>query len=588
MRSRMDGAGRARRGLAAVGLVLALAVAVTAAAATATAQEEVVPAELGSARATMRTFLTAMHDASVSPDRLDDAVDCLDLSDFAGLGAPERRELAVDLKEIIDRTRFVEYEELPDEPDAPPYVFLRERGGEVVLAGGSDRAWRFTGRTVASIPALLRTAQTRERVEGAAEGPAYTSPSTWVRQHVPASFRRVGFLLEHWQWLGLLAIALFGVFVDRIAVWFTVHFAKPLAKRLVPLAEEGLLERSARPLGVLAMAVFWRFAVPWLGLPPQALSILLVAITFLLAASGVWAAYRLIDVLAEYFAERASETATKYDDLLIPLIRKSLKIFLVAFGLVFIADNLDVDITSLVAGLGLGGLAFALAAQDVARNLFGSITVLLDRPFHVGDWVVIGDTEGTVEEVGFRSTRVRTFYDSLITVPNANLLNSPVDNLGARRYRRWKTTLSLTYDTPPDKMEAFCEGVREIVRQHPHTRKNYFHVYANEFGAASLNVLLYVFFETPDWSAELRERHRLFLDILRMAERIGVEFAFPTQTLHLLRPGEMPDHGDPLGIEEALEKGRGIGREIGSGDGESYRPAPGQHVDPTAGGDSSG
>jgi MscS family membrane protein len=141
--------------------------------------------------------------------------------------------------------------------------------------------------------------------------------------------------------------------------------------------------------------------------------------------------------------------------------------------------------------------------------------------------------EGTVEEVGFRSTRIRTFYNSLITLPNSNLIKASVDNLGDRTYRRWSTRLGIAYSTPPERIDAFCEGIRELVRKHPYTRKDYYHVYLNDFGADSLEILLYVFFKTPDWATELRERHRLGVDILRLAAELGVEFAFPTQTVFL-------------------------------------------------------
>jgi MscS family membrane protein len=202
-------------------------------------------------------------------------------------------------------------------------------------------------------------------------------------------------------------------------------------------------------------------------------------------------------------------------------------------GVLFVAQNLNVNVTSLVAGLGIGGLAFALAAKDTVENLFGSFTVLMDRPFQIGDWVVIGELEGTVEELGLRSTRIRTFYNSVITVPNSRLVHTAVDNLGARRYRRVKCMISVQYDTPPERLDAFCEGIRELIRRHPYTRKDYYLVYFNEFADSSLNILLYAFHETPDWPTELRERHRLFTDVVRLAQRLGIEFAFPTRTLHL-------------------------------------------------------
>jgi MscS family membrane protein len=134
--------------------------------------------------------------------------------------------------------------------------------------------------------------------------------------------------------------------------------------------------------------------------------------------------------------------------------------------------------------------------------------------------------------------------------------------MGSRRYRRIKTTLTLTYDTPPAKVEAFCEGVRELIRTHPYTRKDYFHVYLNDFSASSIDVMLYCFVETPDWATELRERHRLLADILRLAESLQVEFAFPTQTLHMTQV-DLPTHSNtPPDVAEAGELGRGAAHDI--------------------------
>ena len=263
------------------------------------------------------------------------------------------------------------------------------------------------------------------------------------------------------------------------------------------------------------------------------LNALVVATSIPMAVAGVWSAYRLVDVAAVYFASVAARTETHLDDLLVPLLRRGLKVLVVAVGVIFVAQNLDVNVSSLLAGLGIGGLAFALAAKDTVENLFGSFTVLIDHPFKIGDWVKIGDLEGTVEELGLRSTRIRTFYNSVITVPNSRLVQAAVDNLGARKYRRLSCKLGVQYDTSPEKIEAFCEGVRELIRRHPYTRKDYYMVYFNEFADFSLNILLYVFWETPDWPTELRERHRLLVDIVRIAKRLGVEFAFPTSTLHV-------------------------------------------------------
>ena len=288
-----------------------------------------------------------------------------------------------------------------------------------------------------------------------------------------------------------------------------------------------------RPLGLMAMALIWWSLLGMLGLPDTALIILSVAVKILVCLSAIWSTFRLVDIVDALLKRKALATPNKFDDLLVPMVRKSLKVFVVVMGVVFSADNLNIDVTSLLTGLGLGGLAFALAAKDLLGNFFGSLTVLLDRPFQIGDWVVIGDVEGSVEGVGFRSTKVRTFYNSLITVPNSFLTNTKIDNMGARRFRRMKSTLGLTYDTAPEKIDAFCEGIRGLIQLHPYMRKDYYHVYFNEYNAASLDILVYVFWETPDWNMELRERHRFLLDILRLAKQLNVEFAYPTQTLYL-------------------------------------------------------
>ena len=252
-----------------------------------------------------------------------------------------------------------------------------------------------------------------------------------------------------------------------------------------------------RPIRLALMSWFWLLGLTVLGLPPLARSYLGIAAWTVTAIGAVWALYRLIDIVGQFMAERAKRTDNRFDDLLVPIVTRTLKVFLVVAAMVLLADKANQDPTKLLTGLGLGGLAFALAAKDVVANIFGSFTILMDRPFQIGDWVTIGDIDGNVENVGVRSTRIRTFYNSLITVPNSEVITRSVDNMGARRYRRIKTSIGIAYDTPPEKVDAFCEGIREIIRRHPYTRKDYFHCYLNQFEASSLGILLYCFVETP-------------------------------------------------------------------------------------------
>ena len=251
------------------------------------------------------------------------------------------------------------------------------------------------------------------------------------------------------------------------------------------------------------------------------------------AAAMALLGLRGIDIFCEVLRRRAEGTATKMDDQLVPIIRTSLRVGVLALGGLFVLSNLNINITSLIAGVGLLGLGVALAAQDTVKNFFGGITVFADKPFQVGDWIVVGGVEGTVEEVGLRSTRVRTFYNSIVTVPNYTFTDTNVDNMGARRWRRYSTTLGLSYATTPEQMQAFVEGVRAIIRANPSMRTDFYIVEFKEFGPSTLDVMLYCFIDAPNWNDEMRVRHVLNLDIVRLAERLGVEFAFPTQTLHI-------------------------------------------------------
>ena len=491
--------------------------------------------DLASPRATFDTFLTAMNDVRAGEkERIRDAAACLDLSRVPGLARDETgAESARQLKTYLDKLELIDLAAIPDEAEAGTWVYRMQPEGEVSLARTKDGVWLFSPQTVAALPALVASVADREFVAGLTGGGRASAFAQWVRRQVPAPLRQSAFLLEIWQWIALLVMALAGVIVDRATRFvFTLWWRRVLSRSGLPV-DRKVLSDFATPLGIAAMSLLWHLVLPQLGLPASALAALKFAATLLLAAAGVWAAYRLVDLLSVYIAQLASKTDTKFDDLLVPLFRRALKILVVAFGIVFVAQNMDIKVTSLLAGLGIGGIALAMAAKDTVENLFGSVTVLIDRPFEIGDWIVVGDVEGTVEELGFRSTRVRTFHNSLITLPNSLLVKASVDNLGARRYRRLKTMVSVQYDTPPGKIDAFCEGIRELIRNHPYTRKDFYLVYFNQFAASSLDILLYAFHETPDWPTELRERHRLLVDIVRLAERLGVQFAFPTQTLHL-------------------------------------------------------
>ncbi len=545
-------------------------------------QEETHSVDRSSPRAVLRSFLDAMHTVDEgNPAGWAQAVACLDLSEMAVQAESiEARELAVQLYGVINRIEYVDLEG----DTVPGGLYFGDgwmfypRAGAVYdaklreeLAGAYhihlERAadgggWWFDAETVAGVGEAYEKIKHLPSVSGdviadaALLGQAEDvgQAEGFIKRLMPESWKGAEILsLAVWQWVGLLVLTLFAVTFDLLTRFAMRFFAARVLRRVDAQADHESIVGTMRPLGFFMAGLSFALMLPWLELPALPQMVLMGAAKVFATMAGMLCAWRATDLVAQALASKAAKTTTKFDDVLIPLIRKTIKVFVVIFGLIYGAQALNIPIAPLLASLTVAGVGFSFAAKDTFENLFGSVTVLIDRPFDVGDWVVVGDTEGTVEEVGFRSTRIRTFYNSQVTIPNGNLVRAVVDNYGRRKYRRWKTSIGVQYDTTPEQLVAFSEGIREIVRTHPYTRKDYFQVRVHGFGDSAINVLLYIFHEVPDWSTELRERERLMLDIMRLADALGVQFAFPTQTVHLFKEEDRPyekQHAVPQSMTE--------------------------------------
>ena len=403
------------------------------------------------------------------------------------------------------------------------------------------------------------------RPEEAAEPVVESSLAAQIREWLgeDSLLLDADFLIENWQWLGLLGLIAVGLVFERFVSAVLRRMARKAASNEKVTIDEKRLTGFVRPFGVMVTWYVFVGLLPVLDIKNATIASTLGFLgSVLLSLAGIVAAWRGVDLFCDFLRARAHQTQNKFDDMLVPLLRRTLKIFVVLAGVAYVASQGTEDLWKLMAGVGVGGAVLAFAFKDSLENVFGTFTVLLDKPFELGDWITVQDVDGTVERVGFRSTRVRTFYNSIITVPNRHFISAKVDNWGARRYRRIKTTLGLSYATPPEKVEAFCEGVREVIRRHPYTRKDYYHVYLVDFGESSLEVLLYAFVETPDWAMELREKHRLMADILRVASELGVEFAFPTRTLHMIQSDPEDHTGAPASDPDGAKLGREVGAKV--------------------------
>jgi MscS family membrane protein len=446
--------------------------------------------------------------------------------------APPPSAVAPDSTVVVPETGSYVGEELPaaegySSSGAPSgYVTDEPR----MAAIPHEMVLQEAGSTSTTGETVVRPAATSEGQLVPVEEPPFR-----LEEWFPAALRQKRLLIADYQWISLFAIMVLGVLAD-MAVRFAMQNLAKAWFRIMRLQSAAAAERRLwRPLGLLAQSLVWYSGTMLVKLPPQINAVLVVGLKIFAVWVAVWTISQWIDMLAAYFARRAAMTVSKFDDLLVPLISKSLKILTMCMGALICAETLHLPVTGLIGGLGLGGAALAFASKDAISNLFGSFTVLVDRPFEIGDWIIIDGVEGTVEQVGFRSTRVRTFYNSQISIPNSTFTTAVVDNMGRRHYQRVKTMLGVEYSTTTEQIEAFCEGIRELLRNHPNTRKDAFHVYFNEFGSSSLNIMLSFFLTCRDRPAELQSQHELYLDIIRLAKALDVSFAFPTQTLHVVQ-----------------------------------------------------
>jgi MscS family membrane protein len=383
------------------------------------------------------------------------------------------------------------------------------------------------------LPAVLPLAQ--ESATGEVSGVTPGEPISAVERVVEQVTETLPALtdISPVEWISSFVAILVAVILRRVLLTFLETRAKAWTAKTKTNLDELAIEASSKPLGYFIIFLGIYIALRLLGLPQHFFESIGGVIRAILIVIVGWLFVRLSDVAAEYLAGLTQRTESKLDDQLIPLIRKSLKIFIAVITFVTVVQELGFNVSSIIAGLGIGGLAVALAARDTLANLFGSFVILFDRPFQVGDWIVADEVEGIVEEVGFRSTRIRTFAKTLITMPNSKLADASINNWSRMPIRRVKMTVGVTYETSADQMEQAVEKIKEILRNHRLVYQDFFLVYFTDFGACSLDIFLYYFTTTIVWAEYLQVRQEVNISIMRTLEELGLEIAFPSHSIYI-------------------------------------------------------
>ncbi len=246
-----------------------------------------------------------------------------------------------------------------------------------------------------------------------------------------------------------------------------------------------------------------------------------------------WILYKIVDKFAYIFEKFSHRFGQKLSEDIENFTVKTLKILVIILGIMSILQGWGINVSAFIASLGLVGMAFALAAKDTAANLFGSLVIFTDRPFKIGDWIETPNVEGTVEEIGIRSTRIRTFSQALVSVPNAVIANSAITNWSKMQKRRIKMRLGLTYDTTKEQMKDILNEIKEMLQNHPDIHKDTIMIRFDEFADSSLSIFCYFFTVTTNWSEYLSIREDINLKIMEIVQKNRASFAFPSQSLYI-------------------------------------------------------
>lgn len=346
-----------------------------------------------------------------------------------------------------------------------------------------------------------------------------------------------------WRLLLMLLVVIAAMVTGRIVQFFVSGYAGRLAKKKGETAVTLLLKAIIKPLyvAVFAGGVFLA-KIPLYFDDEKGISMAVsdnwTTIASVAAAIAVaYALYCLVDVIEYYLNRLVSKTETTLDDMLVPVVRKAMRITIAIIAAIYIIDNiLEQNVQSILLGAGVGGVAIALAAKDTIANFFGSITIFADRPFQMGEMVKIGDHTGPVEEVGFRSTRIRTLQGHLVTIPNSMIVDTAVENIGMRPFIRRTSNLTITYDSGHAKTGKAVEIIKEVLAGVPEINTDADkppRVYFSDFNDWSLNIYMSYWVKPPDYWLYQEVNERVNFEIMKRFEAEQIEFAFPSQTLYV-------------------------------------------------------
>jgi MscS family membrane protein len=381
----------------------------------------------------------------------------------------------------------------------------------------------------------------------------------WLGDHMPAFLFAVGFGgLQLWQWLALILIGIVGWGVSRLVGHWVAVLLKGGASRTRARWDDAVVTALDGPLGFLLWGLVLAVASPLVGLTPAVHRVTRMLWEVLALIGLGWLASRVVDLLASHVRTAGERNALALS--FVPVAQRVIKVIVFALLVLAGLDVVGVKVVAVLAGLGLGGVALAFAAQKTLENLFGAFAIAGDRPFKVGDFVLIGEVLGTVEDVGLRSTSVRTLERTLVSVPNGTVAAGLITNFSQRDRMLYNPTIGVVYGTTPEQLKFITDEIRKLLLTHPSVWPEVTRCRFNDFGASSLDIEVFCWIDTSDYNRYTAVREELNFAIAAIVERAGTSFAFPSRSVYVAREGGI-DRGRASAVAEEV-KGRAARGEL--------------------------
>lgn len=484
--------------------------------------QETVSVNLSNPNTTIYTHIYFLQEDSYQPKKAAKTI--------FGLGENEAILKAIKIKKVLDgKGLFIDFNKIPRNPKYKDsigykvnskYILFPQRMPKISVEK-IENNWYYSSETIANIDELYKEVF-----------PWYIDK---LQAIIPVSGHKKILGVELWQFVAvvillILAFIIFLIF-KKIAFSILQRIQHYITKSNTNIEVKKVLKRLAHPISLLIALKFIDIIFPSLQFSLDVNKWVFLGINIAETVFWIYVFLKLVKVVMQVYKEITEKTQSKLDDQLVPILNNLLTGVVLIFGFFKVLQLFGVDTTTMLAGATIGGLAFALASQDTVKNFIGTVAIFLDKPFHIGDWISAGEVIGTVEEVGFRSTRVRAANSTVFQIPNSKLSEMVINNSGLRLFRRYNTNLGLRYDTPPELIEAFVNGIRRIIKEHPETKSDSYNVEFTGFGDSALLIMMNVYFESLAWGAEQSSKHRLHMAILKLAAELGVEFAFPSTTV---------------------------------------------------------